>query len=92
MTSLELTQQGVEWVWKSGSLVSIRGPETAVKQAQEEVMKRAESMGSPPQLRVRNGFCDACGEKLIGYQTGGWCQLCTLGRRVALKRAGMVFL
>ena len=51
-----------------------------------EVAIRALAMVKPP-LRCdipRHGACDACAEELPPYR-GGWCPLCTAGRRRALR-------
>jgi hypothetical protein len=67
------------------SLVSVRGPVSAATEARTEVQRRVESMRRPVPLPVpRSGACDGCGDAMELYRSG-WCELCTLARRVALK-------
>lgn len=87
MTALELTRAGVEWVRPEGALVSVRGRSSLVEAVQRAVAARAPRMLAPPQLPVRHGACDACGEAMEPHR-GGWCELCELARRVALRQRG----
>jgi len=87
-TALELRRRGLEFVRDAHcSLVSVRGPVSAATDARAEVSRRVESMRTPPRVEVPYGHCDACGDPFEPYR-GGWCELCTLARRVALKGGG----
>jgi hypothetical protein len=88
LTSLELLAQGLEFVRAGGSLITVRGPKSAVAIVQTEVGRRQVAMRNPPQLKVpRVGQCEACGDALEPWR-GGWCELCSLARRVALRNGG----
>lgn len=89
MTALELTREGVQWVRPEGALVSVRGRAELVARVQQAVAARAPSMAAPSALPVRHGACDACGDEMEPHR-GGWCELCELARRVALKQRGVL--
>lgn len=60
--------------------------EALERELRAEVAIRAVAMVKPP-LRCdipRHGACDACAEELPPYR-GGWCPLCTAGRRRAIR-------
>lgn len=87
-TARELITQGIVFEANAhGSLVSISGPVTPLEVARAEVLRRVDAMLTPPVLKVpRVGACSACADPLPPNQ-GGWCELCTIARRAALKRA-----
>lgn len=90
MTALEAMRAGCVFVRDDrASLVTVRGHKDLVAQVSAEVARRADAMGKPPQLAVRHGACDACGDPMAPYRAG-WCELCHLARRVALKKAGVI--
>lgn len=88
-TAIELRRRGLEFVRDAhSSLVSIRGPVSAANEARAEVARRVEAMRTPKYLDVgRAGHCDGCGDPFEHYRSG-WCEFCTLARRVALKGGG----
>lgn len=85
-TAIELRQRGLEFVRDAhASIVSVRGPVSAATEARAEVARRVDAMRAPVPLDVgRCGRCDGCGDAFERYRSG-WCELCTLARRVALK-------
>lgn len=91
MTALELTKRGLQWTRdEHASLVSVHGPESLCAIAKREVAARVDRMRSiVPLFPDSAGVCTACGNSLGREGRGGWCELCTLARRVALKQAGV---
>ena len=89
MTALELMRGGVVFERDAhASIVALDGPDALVGGAEAEVLRRVDAMRAPPRLAVATGRCDACGDAMAPFR-GGWCELCTLARRVAVKRAGV---
>lgn len=87
-TALQLRKNGVSFVRDAnGNLTSVRGPESSVAQARSEVERRVSLMASPKTVATKRvGQCETCGDELEAWR-GGWCELCTLARRVALRGA-----
>ena len=92
MTSLELTRAGLQWVRdEKSSLVSVRGPESLCATARAEVSRRVDTMRAAKDAHPSSaGVCTACGDAHDRAGRGGWCELCCLARRVALKQAGVL--
>lgn len=89
MTALEFIRAGVVFERDAhASIVALDGPDALVGDAEAEVIRRADAMRDPPRLPVAAGRCDACSDPMAPHRAG-WCELCTLARRVALKRAGV---
>lgn len=90
-TAIELSRQGLQWVRDAhASLVSVRGPQSLCAIAQHEVALRVDRMRALARWFPDSaGVCTSCGESLGREGRGGWCELCTLARRVALKQAGV---
>lgn len=89
-TALELTRAGLVWErGPTGLIESVSGTAEQVELVQAEVARRAPIMAPPPVLDVeRTGACDACGEAMEAHRAG-WCELCELARKVALKTRGV---
>jgi hypothetical protein len=90
-SALKLTQHGVLWIRNDrGSIVSVRGPESLCAVARKEVERRVEAMRTASSLYPSSaGVCTACGDAFGIEGRGGWCELCALARRVALKQMGV---
>jgi len=86
----ELACAGLVWVrGPSGLIASVRGTAEQTAYVQAEVARRAPTMLRPPVLDTpRTGACDACGEAMEAHRAG-WCELCELARKVALKKRGV---
>ncbi len=90
-TALNLIARGLEFVRNEhASIVGVRGPKPVCEEARVAVRDRVPSMHHPVYLKVpRAGVCDGCGDRQFVHR-GGWCELCTLARRVALKAQGVL--
>ena len=87
MTAYELECAGLVFVRdERASLVAVRGPESLCATARAEVAKRVPAMREPRRSvrGARWGACEQCGDTMDNNR-GGWCELCALARRVALK-------
>jgi hypothetical protein len=88
MNALELRAAGVTFLrddlarWEK-----VRGPSSAVSQVHVEVARRVDAMRTPAVVTTQRwGACEACGDAMLPH-CSGWCELCCLARRVALKAA-----
>jgi len=90
LNPIDLTRAGIEWLRnEAGSLVSVRGPASLVEQVKTMVAQRVPSMADlAPREGARWGACERCGVAMDAHR-GGWCELCCLARRVALKAKGV---
>jgi hypothetical protein len=85
LTALEIVQNSGVFVRNEQStIVKIKGPPLIVQAGASEVRRRVASMADPPDSGARHGTCSACGDTMLAY-VGGWCELCCLARRVALR-------
>lgn len=89
-TAFELTRAGLVWErGPTGLIVSVDGTAEQVALVQAEVARRAPAMSNySANHRPCTGQCDACSEAMEPHR-GGWCELCELARKVALKRRGV---
>lgn len=91
MTAYELEVAGLVFVRdERASLVAVRGPQPLCDEATTQVRRRVEGMVRPrtDDARPRWGACEQCGDAMESNR-GGWCELCALARRVALKGQGV---
>ncbi len=90
MTAYELEVAGLVFVCdERASLVAVRGPQNLCDEAKAQVQRRVAAMGKPRStIGSRWGACEQCGDKMESNR-GGWCELCALARRVALKAKGV---
>ena len=90
MTAYELEVAGLVFVRdERASLVAVRGPQSLCNAARAQVSRRVAAMRTPrraPGAR-RWGACEQCGDAMDDNR-GGWCELCALARRVALRESG----
>lgn len=91
MTAYELEAKGLLFVRdERGSFVAVRGPEDLCKEASAQVARRVDAMRAPRKRLegARWGACEQCGDT-IDSNRGGWCELCAIARRVALRKSGV---
>lgn len=90
MTAYELEVAGLVFVRdERASLVAVRGPQPLCDEAKAQVQRRVRAMAKPrTTLGSRWGACEQCGDAMDSNR-GGWCELCGLARRVALKAQGV---
>lgn len=91
MTAYELEVGGLVFVRdERASLVAVRGPQSLCDEAKAQVARRVSAMGAPRATLSgrRWGACEQCGDAMENNR-GGWCELCALARRVALRKGGV---
>lgn len=91
MTAYELEVSGLVFVRdERASLVAVRGPQNLCDEARAQVGRRVAAMRAPKRALGgrRWGACEQCGDTMDNNR-GGWCELCALARRVALREGGV---
>lgn len=91
MTAYELEVAGLVFVRDArASLVAVRGPQSLCDEARAQVKRRVAGMRAPRATLSgrRWGACEQCGDAMENNR-GGWCELCGLARRVALRESGV---
>lgn len=91
MTAFELEVAGLVFVRDArASLTAVRGPQSLCDEAKVQVQRRVAAMRTPRAALSgrRWGTCEQCGDAMESNR-GGWCELCALARRVALRESGV---
>jgi hypothetical protein len=91
LTAYELEVAGLVFVRdERASLVAVRGPQALCDEARAQVQRRVASMRAPRATLSgrRWGACEQCGDAMDSNR-GGWCELCAIARRVALRESGV---